>query len=164
MERTCPMQMLAIVSGALMFSVVQVAVIGFLFFGPLPGATAPTFAELTQSPNILGLLAASAFSFVLSFVVPKLILKSTLADLPQKTSFSLEKELLPKFFPSHLVRFALLESVAILGLVLTLLTHNTMLVVGYAVISLLMMALFFPTKEKVTSQIQGASVHKIRLG
>lgn len=158
------MQLLAIVSGALMFSVLQIAVIGYLFFGPLPDTTAPSLLELIQSPNILFLVGGMVFSLGMSFIVPNLLLKSNLVHLPQKTSFSLEKDIVPRYFPSHFFRFALLEAIAIIGLIITLTTHNTSIVVGSAAFSILMMGLFFPTKETVTKQINDASSQKIRLG
>ena len=157
------MYIISIISGALMFSVVQVALIGHFFFGPLPETSAPSLGELLQNSNVVIFVGICVGVLVMSFVVPKILLKGALKSLPDKTSFTLEKDLLPRYFSSHIVRFAMLESIAILGLIMTTMTHNTMLVVGNSAVSLVIMALFFPTASKIQSQIQASTTKKIRL-
>ncbi len=134
-----------IIWGALLFSQV---IYGFLAFTTAQGYTPSEGETLTPfHQNILfkPLAFFALVTFVLSFVIPKFIFKTT---NPQSKNENTNFSITPYFTPCILL-LALLESVALCGFVISFMTHDFQAYPSFAVFSVIGFLASFPNQENL---------------
>lgn len=126
-----------------------------LVYGILIFLVAPVDAddELILDTMTIVLAFAAVVMAISALVLPRLIAKSSVPEsdgpeIPQPVSaFAVA----PRLIPAFTVRYAMLEAVAILGLVLAFLQGDYRYFAPFAAVSLLGLFLAYPSEESVRS-------------
>ena len=140
-----PLLQLRIIWGALLFSVALY--VGLAFFVQLP----PAAAGAPQQPFELIFAVAALGSLGASYFVPQLLIKQ-LAKPPTDAPLD-EKKLARLLMTPWIVRLALCESVAVLGLMLAFVSQQPMKIVPFAALSALAMLTAMPTETALRRAI-----------
>jgi hypothetical protein len=112
-----PNRTLPIIYAALLASI---AIYGVLAFVMTRGGTELTFAELLQRPFVIPLYIAGGVTFIAAFFIANMLEQR--GNPPQVV---------------YITRWALLESVVIYGLVVTLINHDVRLIIAPVALALL---------------------------
>ena len=125
-----------IVTGAIALSVVVLMVIAHV----IPGSDA-------NLPDIAlwGLSGIAGAIYLISFILPPIILKSALAKLPKDKRS--EQAFFAAWFPSHVITLALREAPAILGFVITFVSLDTSYVISFGIVSLFLILKEWPRDD-----------------
>ena len=94
-------------------------------------------SDSTSNPIVLALAAAALGSLVVSFVIPARLLSVDRSESRVRTAY--------------VVRWALLESIAIYGIVAAMLTQDVRPFYGFAAVSVAAMLLAFPSSDNLNS-------------
>jgi hypothetical protein len=104
-----------------------------------------------QSDNlilkILPIIASVAL--ILSVLVPRFIWKNFAKKLTKPIMTNSEDKLVESFLTGFIIRLALLESVALMGLALFLLSGDIKMMIPYSSVSILGFLINFPNKQKI---------------
>ncbi|MBL7715492.1 MAG: hypothetical protein JNL01_08470 [Bdellovibrionales bacterium] len=130
------MVVLKILWSALFMAIIM---IGFLAF-QLKGE--PIFEGINPAPLFL---AAAMFALVLSFVIPRLMLVSAKATLPDGASFD---ECVRRYTVPFIVRIALAEGIATVGMAATM-ASDLNVSAPFILTAAARMLIAFPTEEKI---------------
>lgn len=111
--------------------------------------------EFQLNLNDYILLGAALVSIVLSFVLPNLLFQAVLKN-PATAGQSLEQRIVGNYFVAQLMRWALIESVTILGFVHSIQNKHSQLFYPLFAISLVLYLLSRPSEDAVRKRIQEA--------
>lgn len=145
---TPPLMTLQILWIGLFFSIL--VYVGVAFFVPL-GGEGMAAGELRMIELVLALVALSCL--VTSFILPRRMLASAVPKGEAGADLELPKLVRLAASP-WIVRMALCEAVATMGLVLAFLAHQPMRVVPFAALSALAMLTAFPTEQALRRAAQ----------
>lgn len=147
-SETPSLMQLRIICFAMLVSVfVYVGVVFFLFASPDPGQV-PNTSLLIPMAGMAGLsvVALPVLRKMLLGTIALPFLAGEAGAAPQWTP-EVEKAALAKYVTGSIVGFAVAESVAIYGLVASFLAQDPLLVVPFAVTSVLLIGVQFPSEE-----------------
>lgn len=100
---------------------------------------------------VFALLAVSVF--VASFIVPNIIYRA--ARKPVSSGEQLDFEAMAgSWMVPFIIRLAMIEGIALLGLVLGIIRKNDLAILPFLALSTLAFLIVFPTKERITSSFK----------
>jgi hypothetical protein len=125
----------------------SVVIYGIVAFVATPRSEPRAFAELFRQPLVLILHAAGFAMFVTAFVLPSVLLslaRTKAKSTPQPTT---EIRITSETMRALIIRFALLEAPAILGLVAAFLSIDWRLVLPLGLLSLAGLLVSYPGED-----------------
>lgn len=146
LTRAATLRLLRIIWASL---VVSVAIYGFLLLmtgRSWPAADRPV-EELLQDPMVMVLAVGAIGALAMAFVMPRLIFRRGKPEL--RTPASPHAPVSPAVRPRFIVQWALMESVAILGLIGAFVIQDMRVFVPFGAAAALALLLAFPTEERV---------------
>lgn len=99
-------------------------------------------SDLLETPQTQFFVGLAALNFILSWVIPKIILKTTTKSFEVSQG---ERSLFKVCFPAFIVRMALAESITLFGFVLSAQIKNAAILVPFISVAMLVTFLTFPT-------------------
>ena len=125
----------------------SVVIYGIVAFFATPRNEPRTFGELFRDPLVLILHAAGFAMFVTAFVLPSVLLNVARAKGNSKPQPTREVRITPEAMKTLVIRFALLEAPAILGLVAAFLSIDWRLVLPLGILSLAGLLVSYPGED-----------------
>lgn len=112
----------------------------------IPDYSAPAATGTLPIPMFVALAAVSV---LLAYFLPKLIAKAQIAKLKQEGGTIPLEKIIPIAVTTKVIRWAMLESVTLYGLILSLTNADPNLILPFAAVALVGFALSFPSEKGI---------------